>query len=115
MVARNRMTMRCGTSRDVDSNTVDSFNQPITSRTSILLNHPCYWQARTETFIEDGDKVSAVEVHRMMFPLGSDVLEQDFITEVRDRRGRLLYDGTLNVKSALPRENMLATVLEEYH
>ena len=108
------MTMRCKTSRDVDSGAIDSYNQPVAPPEPVLRSHPCYWQGRSETLVEDGGKIVSVVIHRMMLPVGSDIIDQDTVTEIRDRRGRVVYDGDLHVKSALPRENLVAVVLEEY-
>ena len=114
MPARSRMTMRCRSHRNVDSGDKDGINQPITDFKPILTSLPCYWQVRNETFIADGDKLVAKAVHRMILPLGSDVEEQDVISDIRNRRGRTIKEGQLHIKSVLQREDHLAAVLEEY-
>lgn len=108
------MTMRCDTTRNVAGSQRNRFNQPETTPTPILAGHPCYWQAQTERFIADGSKLVAFTSHLLLAPVGSDIDEEDFVTEVRNRRGKVLVSNRLRVLAAIPREDHLEVRLEEY-
>ena len=108
------MTMRCSTERDVASAQVDSFNQPVTTETAVLSDHPCYWQSKAERFVSDGDKLTAVASHMVLVPLESDFKEQDRVTWVKNRRGKFLKSTKLRVIAVVRREDHLEAMCEEY-
>ena len=108
------MTMRFDTTRNVEGSQRDGFNQLVAAPAPILTSQPCYWQAQSEKFIADGDKLVALTSHLILAPLGSDVREQDFVTSVVDRRGRPKVLNRLRVVNAVPREDHLEVRLEEY-
>ena len=115
MVARGRMTHRCWTERQSNTGARDPFGQPVTETTHPLSGQSCYWQARNDTFVADGDKLAAIANHMMIFPLDTDVRENDVVTAVKDRRGRSLKSNRLRVIGVVRREDHVAAVLEEYH
>ena len=114
MAARARMTMRCSTERQANTGALTPFGQPVTGRVEPLTSGPCYWQAKTERFIADGTKVAAIASHIMLMPLAADILEQDHVLRIKDRRGRVLKDGRLRVMTVLDLEDHKEISLEEY-
>ena len=114
MGARSRMTMRCSTERDVAGAQVDPFNQPITTATAVLSDHPCYWQSKAERFVNDGDKLAAIASHLLLVPLETDLDEQDRVTAVKTRRGKSLKSTKLRVIALVQREDHIEAMCEEY-
>ena len=108
------MTMRCATERDAEGTEKDAFNHPITTPTPVLSDQPCYWQSSSERFIADGEKVANVATHMLLVPLDTDIKEQDWVTSIKDRRGRTLKSGRLRVLPLVRRETHLEAMLEEY-
>ena len=106
--------MRASTERDDPNGGTDPFGQPTTSLTFPLTDQPCYQQARTENFVADGEKLVAVARHFILFPLETDVREQDRTVSITDRRGTVLKDTKLRVVSVVKRENHLEAQAEEY-
>ena len=107
------MTQRCDTERDVISDRLNAYNQPITELRDINTALPCYWQVRTERLILDGDKAAAIAMHNIMAPLGSDLQEQDRVTRIYDRRDQTLKSETMRVLTMIQREDHLELALEE--
>ena len=97
MSARSRMTHRCATERDADTGAVNPYGQAVTALTMLLSDQPCYYQAQSSKFIADGEKVIALAQHLVLFPLETDVSEQDMIVSITDRRGRVLKGTRLRV------------------
>ena len=108
------MTHRANSERDVASGQRNPFNQAVTSVDPILTKQACYWQATSEEFRADGDRLVAIARHIMLFPLSADVQELDRITSVTDRRGRVLQGNKLVVRAAVNREDHKEVRLEEY-
>ena len=109
------MRMRCSTERDKVSGT-NAFGQPIISPIPDRILHqvPCYWQARSETFVADGNKLTAVAMHSMMLPLDEDIKENDTVTEIINRASVKLKDTRLRVVTVIRREAYQSVMLEEY-
>ena len=108
------MTHRCDTERDNPETARDPFNRPISTVSAQLADHPCYWQAQRGEFVADGQKLTEITQHFLLMPLSSDVLTQDIITRVVDRRGRVKIGQRLRVMNVVPREDHLECRLEEY-
>ena len=112
---RSRMTHRVTSERDARSVQQDAFGQPVTSLTQPLSAHPCYWQGRTDRYLDGGGKLVALGTHMLLVPIGTDIAVRDRVTGVTDRRGRALQTKRLRVVGVgPPRENHVEVAIEEY-
>ena len=115
MSVRARMTMRCSTERETPTVELNRYQQPITATVHPLTDSPCYWQAQSRQFVTTNEKLVAITTHVLLMPLGADVDEDDRITSITDRRGRVLKAGKLRIMpGGVRRETHLEVRCEEY-
>lgn len=91
----------------------NAFNQPVVSETTPLDDQPCYVQKQVAKFVAN-DKLAAIASYLILLPKGTDVLEQDYITSVVDRRGNSLFKHRLRLTAVVERETHIECVGEEY-
>lgn len=58
---------------------------------------PCFVWSRIRQRVVDGHQNAEVEEMQALFRYGADIKEGDRITEIKDRRGRVLFAGPLEV------------------
>lgn len=97
---RNMMTHRCSIERDVNHGGAgeDPYgNDDVPSWTDVTANVHCrFWHEGTRTDFSGNDQVE-IETRKLVVPVDTVVDEDDRITEVRDRRGRLLAAGPMRI------------------
>ena len=108
------MTHRCDTERDNPETARDPFNRPISTVSPQLSDQPCYWQAQRGEFVADGQKLTEITQHFLLVPLQTDILSQDIVTNVADRRGRVLQGERIRILTTIPREDHIECRLEAY-
>ena len=114
MSIRGRMTMRAAISRNVGTGASDPYGQPVRSSAEVSSILPCYIQPASERTLTNEGKFLSVTMLRGWFPPESGVENEDVVTEVRDRAGRVLHEGRRRVISLVKRETHLDAILEEY-
>lgn len=111
-MSRGRMTMRAAVERDGATGTND-WNGPATPSFAALATYPCFVWARQAREVVDGRKDVSVEDWRVMFPLGTDVLEGDEIAGITDRRGNEIIAGRFRIGTLLRKARHLEAALEK--
>ena len=116
MPARNRMVHRAAVSRAGESDPFDTFAAPpddvdVYGAAALL---PCYVQPKMERTLAETGRFFAHATYRMLAPLGSNLQEEDRITEVVNKRGIVLFEDVLRVAALVKREGQLEAVLESY-
>ncbi len=110
--ARSMMTMRATVERRGASPGTDEFNQPIPgpweTRHAAL---PCHVWATLARQAADAERVVTVEDRRMICPLRTDIKSGDRVTQVADRRGRVIHGRTLRVEAVHPRATHVVALL----
>ena len=93
-----RLTMRAAIERDQAAGK-DAWGNPVAPAFA-AVGEPaaCFVWSNSAKDIRDGKKVAGVEELRGMFALGTDILPDDEITSVCDRRGAVLIAGRLKVQ-----------------
>lgn len=126
MPARDRMTMRAVVHRQAVATTdftagtdpfgvpIDPYGVPTTEAQLLHSAMPCYVQPTIERTIADGEKVLAVATYLMLAPLGTDLTQEDRITEVSNGANRNLFGRPLRITALVRRETHLEGSLEEY-
>jgi len=115
MSARQRMTMRCTTQRNAETDT-DGYGLPATpDDDDYLTDLACFvWYTKggsRRTKVEDKTTLTLDTAH-MICPSGTDVLKSDRIGEVRDRLGAQLF-GAFTIDSIHRRSDHFELLLAE--
>jgi len=104
-MARQTMTHRAVVTRLPRSgdNYTDPHGHPLPPGAPPNLLHaslPCKsWVVTTgnDGEVEDGDKTAVVHRVMLVVPADTDIREDDSVSEIRDRAGRMIMSGPLNV------------------
>ncbi len=62
---------------------------------SVILH--CWVYNDGKRLVVDGDKTVTVEALKIALPLGIDVTNSDSITEIKNRKGAILYPGNFSI------------------
>ncbi len=90
------MTLRATVQRNTGTAT-DDYNQPVTPTWGTHLTPACWVYNDGKRLVVDGDKTVTVEALKIALPLGIDVTNSDRITEIKNRKGDILYPGNFSV------------------
>jgi hypothetical protein len=99
-VIAGRLTMRALVERNTAS-AKDAWGQPVAQVYAPLGTVRCFVWSKTSRELVDGDKTAMIEDVRGMFPLGTDLREDDEIAAVQDARGAVLIAGRLKVEGPI--------------
>lgn len=108
------MVHRCRVERNT-ATTPDSYgDEPTPVWVTQVASQPCYWyeQASGQGGEQRGVLNFTIYTHRLLLPLGVDVLETDRINGITDRLGVSLTTKTFNIKSIVRRPDHLLLVME---
>ena len=102
MPTRNHMTHRATIERGTVVTDGLGLDGPRTWTTHIA-SLACRWYAKDETEILDGRKVLILGGHRILVPLGADVVETDRVTFIKDRKGTTLVSNAMQIRGVIRR------------
>jgi len=115
MSARQRMTMRCTTQRNAETDT-DGYGLPeAPDWDDYLTDVHCYvWYSKggSKRTKAENKMTLTLDTAHMIAPLGTDILESDRIAEVRNRLGVQLF-GAFTIDSIHRRGDHLDLLLCE--
>ena len=97
MSQRSTMTMRATVQRDTQAGDND-WGTPDVPLLVVGAEVPCRVWSGKRTDVDDDGKMAVIEDLRGHFPKDADLEEEDRLT-IRDRRGRLLFDGPVYVET----------------
>ena len=110
---RSRMTMRATVQRDTASGP-DGFGLPnAASWTAHIASLACWVFTKVEREVIDGDKTAILAVHKMLVPLGTDIIEHDRVTAIKDRLAADIIANTMRIHAVIRRATHLECLLEE--
>ena len=95
MTMRSLMRHRATLSRNSDTGTRDGLGQPIRRDAIIIHTLPCRAWSQGSKLIINADKTVNIGRHAMIVPMETDILEEDVVTNIRDRRGRLMFGDSI--------------------
>ena len=95
MTMRSLMRHRATVSRRDPGDTRDGLGQPIHSNVELHDNLPCRAWSQGSKLIINVDKTVNIGRHAMIVPMGTDILEEDVVTRIRDRRDRLMFGNSI--------------------
>ncbi len=113
MSAAGNMTMRARLQRNADL-ADDGFGHPEKARFLDRNTLPCRVWSKTRREINDENKLVMIEDIRGTFELGADISELDQISDVVDRRGRVLFEGPLAIIALARRKGHTEATLERF-
>lgn len=100
-----RLTMRANVERN-QASAKDSWGSPVAPvYASIGAALPCFVYSNKASTVSDGDKTALFEELRAMFALGADLVANDEIASVTDRRGIEIIPGRLRVMGPVQRKH----------
>lgn len=105
--------MRCATERDTPAGTDGFGGRGAASWAALVSSQPCYYFAKTETEIIDGDKQVVLATHRLLLPLGTDITEHDRITSIVDRAGATIVGNAMRINSVIRRAGHIEVTVTE--
>jgi len=106
------MTMRAVVERA--SYALDPWGLPgLPTWNSHIASLACYSWANTGKEIIDGDKTAVMTDRRMIVPLGTDIVEDDRITDVEDRLGVSIFPHLMRIEAVLRREDHIELTIED--
>lgn len=94
-MSRGSMTMRAQLTRP--EQTTNVWNQPGAPAFRDLGSVPCRVYEKTTSLVLDEGKKAVVGDFRAMFPLKLDVQDGDHLTNITDRREKILFSGPFEV------------------
>ena len=108
-VMKHRATVErdTGTARDPFNSRVPAFEQ-------VHNDLACYVQARMERTVADNDKFVAIADWLMLAPMDADLKEEDVVTKVTNRRGKVLFENRLRITGLVSLETHQEAALEQY-
>ena len=104
MTARSRMTQRALVQRHTSPGTDDYGNPLPGTWATHLTAMACFLYGTTEREAVADERTAVVTSLKMMAPVSADVTEQDRISGVTDRRGRVIESGLLHVEVVLRKQ-----------
>ena len=110
--ARAQMTQRATVVRNQNAG-LDGYNHPVTPTWATLypntqypIGLPCwYYQPRGLRIISD-ERTAARTPFNIMVPLGTDITDQDQVTQIADRQGNIIF-GKCQVMLVTPMRRYL--------
>lgn len=105
------MNMRADVERNVETGT-DAYGHSLPPNFQPHTTLSCWVWSTSRREVIDGSKTVAVEDLRAMFPLGSDVDEEDEIAVVRDGKGNVIYSSRMKIGPPQYKHNHLEATLE---
>lgn len=112
MGARQRMTMRATIERDQQA-AEDPWGHPENPDWQTHLDRlPCSMWVHVETDVTDDNMQAVVEDRRAIFPLDTDLTPTDRIAQVADRRGQVLFDGPMRIRTVVRRADHLEVLVD---
>lgn len=103
----------CDISRNSATGGMDADRQPITVPETLVEDYPCYlwFPSEREQMGPDVEVVRGVPMLKL--PWNADIEHGDFVTEVRDEYGVVLYSGILGVVAIQTRPTHKTVTLEK--
>jgi len=108
------MTMRAVVERPIVEG-VDAYGQPLPEKLEVVDRClPCYaWVAIERTERQDNDSYASIGAVRIIAARDSGISENYVISEITDRRGRVVFAGNLRVQSVARRPDHLVLVARD--
>lgn len=91
-----RLIMHAAITRDVAIGK-DKWGQPVPPDYQPLAVARCFAWSPAAKDVIDGDKVAATQDVRVMFAIGTDVNEDDVVSQIADHQGNILFAGPLRI------------------
>lgn len=101
---RERMTLRATVQRNTETGT-DGHGQPLPPVWAAHLTAACWVYNDGKRLVTDGNKIASVEALKIALPLDIDVTDADRLTEIKDRRGYILFPGNFEIKNITRKYN----------
>lgn len=97
------------------SSGTDGFGGPNapTYEGSPTANLRCWFYAKSEREVIDGEKSAVLGRHKMIIPLGTTITEKDRIGSIEDRLGNIIMANTMRIHSVTHRHTHLELEVEE--
>lgn len=101
MSVGRRLTMRAHVERNVATGK-DAWNKPVAPNFQPLAELPCFaWVPKAGADLVDGKKVAIQQDVRMMFGLAAELLPDDRIARITNRKGDVLHRGPLRIEGEI--------------
>lgn len=101
MTARNAMVHRCTIQRNASDDTGlrDEWggDEPAAWSDGTVANVSCFYTYEDSTTTMDGEKNVFTTRRMLLLPFGTDVTQDDRVSDITDRRGRVLADGPMRI------------------
>lgn len=83
------------------------------SFTAHLASLPCWVWTKTERESSDGNSTTVVAAHKMMVPLGTDIIEEDQVTAIKNRRAASIIENPMRIRAVIRRRTHIECWLQE--